>query len=73
MATRVASGIWPLVLIREANSSSPSRHLPLCRLHFPSALATLCDSLNGGWDLFLVYVISIWRLYLPGVEQGISR
>ena len=61
IATLVASGIWPLVLIRtsvvmecEANLSLPSRQHPLCLLHFPSALATLCDSLNGGWDLFLV-------------------
>jgi len=45
---RVASEIRPLVLIQTsvviewvANSSLPSRHLPLCRLHLPSALAIL--------------------------------
>jgi len=40
--------------IPPANSSLPSRHHPLCRLHFPSARAILCDSLKEGWDLFLV-------------------
>jgi len=55
MAVRVASDIWPLVLIHTSvvmecvtNSSFPSRHHPLCRLHLPSALATICDSLKGG-------------------------
>ena len=44
-ALRVASEIRPLVLIQTsvviegvANSSLPSRHHPLCRLHLPSAL-----------------------------------
>jgi len=76
MATRVASGIWPLVLIHtsvvmecEANSSLPSRHHPLCRLHFPSALATLCDSLNGGWDLFLVPSGWVRRIQLSIGDQ----
>ena len=61
MAIRVASCIWPCVLIHTsvvmecvANLSLPSRHHPLCLLHFPSARAILCDSLKGGWDLFPV-------------------
>ena len=80
MAILVVSGIWPLVLIHtsvvmecEANSSLPSRHHPLCRLHFPSALATLCDSLNGGWDLFLVPSGWVRRIQFSVVERvGIS-
>jgi len=80
MATLVASGIWPLVLIHtsvvmecEANSSLPSRHHPLCLLHFPSALATLCHSLNGGWDLFLVPSGWVRRIQFSVVERvGIS-
>ena len=56
---RVVSGIRLLMLIHtsvvvewEANSSLPSRHQPLCRLHLPSALAILCDSTKGGWDFW---------------------
>ena len=76
----VASGIWPLVLIHTsvvmecvAIWSLPSRQHPLCRLHFPSALAILCDSLKGGWDLFLVPSWWVRRILLSVVERvGIS-
>ena len=60
IAVRVFSGIFPLVLIHTsvvmecvANSSFPSRHQPLCLLHLPSAPATNCASLKGGWVLLL--------------------
>jgi len=80
MAIWAASGIWPLVLIHTsvvmecvANSSLPSRHHPLCRLHFPSAQAILCDSLKGGWDLFLVLSGWVRRIQLSVMERvGIS-
>ena len=80
MAIRVASGISPLVLIQTsvvmecvANSSLPSRHHPLCHLHFPSARAILCDSLKGGWDLFLVPSGWVRRIQLSVMERvGIS-
>ena len=77
---RVASEIRPLVLIHTsvviewvANSSLPSRHQPLCRLHLPSALAILCDSARGGWDLFLVPSGWVRRIQLSVEERvGIS-
>jgi len=80
MAIRVASEIWPLVLIHTsvvmecvANSSLPSRHHPLCRLHLPSALAILCDSPKGGWDLLLAPCGWVRRIQLSVVERvGIS-
>ena len=56
-----------------ANSSFPSRHHPLCRLHLPSALAILCDSPKGGWDLLLAPCGWVRRIKLPVVERvGIS-
>ena len=81
MAIRgVASGIWPLVLIHTsvvmecvANSSFPSRHHPLCRLHLPLALAILCDSPKGGWDLLLAPCRWVRRIQLSVMERvGIS-
>ena len=80
MATLVASGIWPLVLIHtsvvmecESYLSLPSGHHPLCRLHIPSALATLCDFLNGGLDLFLVPSGWVRRIQFSVVQRvGIS-
>jgi len=55
MAVPVIYDNFPLVLIHtsvvkecEANSSFPSRHQPLCLLHFPSAVAASCASLKGG-------------------------
>jgi len=77
---RVASEIRPLVLIHtsmvvewEANSSLPSRHQPLCRLHLPSAPAILCDSARGGWDLFLAPSGWVRRIQLSVEERvGIS-
>ena len=79
-AIRVASEIRPLVLIQTsvviewvANLSLPSRHHPLCRLHLPSALAILWDSLRGGWDLFLAPSGWVRRIQLSVVERvGIS-
>jgi len=80
MAIRVASEMWPLVLIHTsvvmecvANSSFPLRHHHLCRLHFPLALAILCDSPKGGWDLFLVPSGWVRRIQSSVVERvGIS-
>jgi len=80
MAIRVASEIWPLVLIHTsvvmecvANSSFPSRHHPICRLHLPLALAVLCDSPKGGWDLLLAPCGWVRRIQLSVVERvGIS-
>jgi len=80
LAIRVASEIWPLVLIhtsvvmeRLANSSFPSRHHPLCRLHLPLALAILCDSPKGGWDLLLAPSGWVRRIQLSVMERvGIS-
>jgi len=80
MAIWVASEIRPLVLIHTsvvmecvANSSFPSRHHPLCRLHLPSALAILCDSSKGGWDLLLAPCGWVRRIQLSVVERvGIS-
>jgi len=80
MAIRVASEIWPLVLIHTsvvmecvANSSFLSRHHPLCRLHFPLALAILCDSPKGDWDLLLAPCGWVRRIQLSVVERvGIS-
>jgi len=53
-----------------ANSSFPSRHHPLCRLHLPSALATICDSLKGGWVLLLAPCGWVRRIQLSVVERG---
>jgi len=80
MAIRVASEIWPLVLIHTsvviesvANSSFPSRHHPLCRLHLPSALAILCNSPRGCWDLLLTPCGWVRSIQLSVVERvGIS-
>jgi len=81
MAIKVVSDIWPLVLIHTqsvvmqclANSSFPSRHHPLCWLHLPSALATICDSLKGGWILLLALCGWVRRIQLSVVERvGIS-
>jgi len=80
MAIRVAFEIRPLVLIHTsvfiewvANSSLPSRHQPLCRLHLPSALAILCDSPRGGCDLLLAPCGWVRRIQLSVVERvGIS-
>jgi len=80
VAIRVDSVILPLVLIRTsavmecaANSSFPSRHHPLCRLHLPSSLATICDSLKGGWVLLLAPCAWVRRIQLSVVERvGIS-
>jgi len=80
MAIRVVSGICPFVLIHTsvvmecvANSSLPSRHHPLCRLHFPSARAIFCDSLKGGWDLFPVPSGWVRRIQLSVMRRvGIS-
>ena len=76
MAIRVTSEISPLVLIHTsvvmeyvANSSFPSRHHPLCRLHLPSALAILCDSRKGGWDLLLAPCGWVRRIQLSVVER----
>jgi len=55
------------------NSSFPSRHHPLCRLFFLSALATNCDSLRGGWFLLLAPCGWVRRIQLSVVERvGIS-
>jgi len=80
MAIRVASEIWPLVLIHTcvvmecvANSSFPSRHHPLCWLHLPLALAILCDYPKGGWDLLHAPYGWVRRIQLSVVERvGIS-
>jgi len=80
MAVRVASDILPLVLIHTsvvmecvANSFFPSRHHPLCRLHLPSALATVCNSLKGGWVLLLTPCGWVRSIQLSVVERvGIS-
>ena len=76
MAIWVPSGIRPLVLIHTsvviegvANSSFPSRHHPLCRLYLPSALAILCDSPRGGWDLMLAPCGWVRRIQLSVVER----
>ena len=73
---RVASEIRLLVLVHtsvvvewEANSSLPSRHQPLCRLHLPSALAILCDSPRGGCDLLLAPCGWVRRIQLSVVER----
>jgi len=56
-----------------ANSSFPSRHHPLCRLFFPLALATNCDSLRGGWVLLLAPCGWVRRIQFSVVERvGIS-
>jgi len=79
MAVRVASDILPLVMIHisvvmecVANSSFPSRHHPLCLLHSPSALATICDSLEGGWVLLCVSRIQLSVVERVGVSSDLS-
>ena len=80
MVVQVASDNWPLVLIHTsvvmecvANSSFSLRHHPLCRLHLPSALATICDSLKGGWVLLLAPCGWVRGIQLSVVETvGIS-
>ena len=76
MVLRVASEIRPLVQIQisvvmewVANLSLPSRHHPLCGLHFPSALAINKDSFRGGWDLFLAPSGWVRRIQLFVVER----
>ena len=75
-AMRVASEIRPLELIQisvviewVANSSLPSRHHPLCWLHFPSALAINIDSFRETWDLFLAPSWWVRRIQLFVVER----
>jgi len=76
MAIRVVSGIFPLVLIYTsvvmkcvANSSFPSRHQPLCLLHLPSAPATSCASLRGGWVLLLAPSGWVRRIQLSVAQR----
>jgi len=52
-----------------ANLSFPSRHHPLCLLHLPLALAILCDSPKGGWDLLLAPCGWVRRIQLSVVEM----
>jgi len=51
------------------NLCFPSRHHPLCRLHLPSALAILCDSPRGGWDLLLAPCGWVRRVQLSVAER----
>ena len=47
----------------------PSRHQPLCLLHLPSALATNCASLKGGWVVLLVPSGWVRRIQLSSAEM----
>jgi len=52
-----------------ANLTFPSRHQPLFLLHLPSALATNCASLNGGWVLLLTPSVRVRRIHLSVAER----